>query len=261
MRRALELSLNAATVRVAESGRGCRPSIETARALGLGGELAPSAGDGARHVRGDADRAGARLPADRQRRPAAARRRSPCATVRDRDGTVDPSDADEPAAVITPAEAYLITSLLEGVIASGTGASARALGVAGAVAGKTGTTNDGRDAWFVGYSPRLLVAVWVGFDGGDAPRAERRRGRAADLGRLHAAGARCLSAAGVHGAQRHLPSPASISPTVCSPTASVRPPDARRSWWHRAGRPARSTAASAIRSSTGGSACVNWWRR
>ena len=61
-----------------------------------------------------------------------------------------------------------MTSLLEGVIKSGSGAAARALGVPGAIAGKTGTTNDGRDAWFVGYTPRLVVAVWVGYDGGDA---------------------------------------------------------------------------------------------
>ena len=39
---------------------------------------------------------------------------------------------------------------------------------ADAIAGKTGTTNEGRDAWFVGYTPRLVVAVWVGFDGGEA---------------------------------------------------------------------------------------------
>ena len=50
----------------------------------------------------------------------------------------------------------------------GTGASARAAGVPGAVAGKTGTTNEGRDAWFVGYSPNLLALVWVGFDDGTA---------------------------------------------------------------------------------------------
>jgi membrane carboxypeptidase/penicillin-binding protein len=70
--------------------------------------------------------------------------------------------------VLTPAEAYLMTSLLEGVIQSGTATAARGLGVTGAVAGKTGTTNDGRDAWFVGYTPRLLTVVWIGFDGGDA---------------------------------------------------------------------------------------------
>jgi len=61
-----------------------------------------------------------------------------------------------------------MTSLLEGVIKEGTGASARALGVTGAVAGKTGTTNDGRDAWFVGGTPGLLAAVWVGYDSGEA---------------------------------------------------------------------------------------------
>jgi membrane carboxypeptidase/penicillin-binding protein len=66
--------------------------------------------------------------------------------------------------VIGAPEAYLVTSLLEGVINTGTAASARAAGVPGAVAGKTGTTNDGRDAWFVGYAPNLLALVWVGFD-------------------------------------------------------------------------------------------------
>jgi penicillin-binding protein 1B len=58
----------------------------------------------------------------------------------------------------------LIDSMLEGVVNRGTGASARRLGAQGILAGKTGTTNDGRDAWFIGFSPRLLVAVWVGFD-------------------------------------------------------------------------------------------------
>src|SRR5439155_24922539 len=46
----------------------------------------------------------------------------------------------------------------------GTGAAARLLGVEGPVAGKTGTTNEGRDAWFVGYTGRLVTLVWVGFD-------------------------------------------------------------------------------------------------
>jgi len=58
----------------------------------------------------------------------------------------------------------VLDSLLQGVTERGTGASARRLGAQGTFAGKTGTTNDGRDAWFIGFSPRLLVAVWVGFD-------------------------------------------------------------------------------------------------
>ena len=166
VRRALELSLNAATVRVAESV-GLPAVIETARALGLGGELAPVPAMALGTIEETPiELARAYLPIVNGgvRPPGVVAVRA----VRDRDGTVDPIDAAEPTAVITPAEAYLLTSLLEGVITSGTGASARALGVSGAIAGKTGTTNDGRDAWFIGYAPRLLVAVWAGFDGGDA---------------------------------------------------------------------------------------------
>lgn len=58
--------------------------------------------------------------------------------------------------------AYLITNLLEEVIASGTGRRAAVLGRP--IAGKTGTTNEYTDAWFVGYSPQLVAGVWVGFD-------------------------------------------------------------------------------------------------
>ena len=78
---------------------------------------------------------------------------------------VQKSDAIQ---VVPPAEAYVMTSLLEGVIEAGTASSIRGLGNAGTVAGKTGTTNDGRDAWFVGYTPTLLALVWVGFDNGEA---------------------------------------------------------------------------------------------
>jgi penicillin-binding protein 1B len=63
-------------------------------------------------------------------------------------------------------ELYLVTDLLRSVVDRGTGAAVRALGLEGAVAGKTGTTNDTRDAWFAGYSPRLVAVVWVGFDDG-----------------------------------------------------------------------------------------------
>jgi penicillin-binding protein 1B len=58
----------------------------------------------------------------------------------------------------------VLVSILQGAVTRGTGASARRLGAQGIFAGKTGTTNDGRDAWFIGFAPRLLVAVWVGFD-------------------------------------------------------------------------------------------------
>src|SRR5205814_640076 len=84
--------------------------------------------------------------------------------VVDADGTNVMPPHDPPAPAMTPAEAYLMTSLLTGVVTSGTAAPARALGVTGEVAGKTGTTNDERDAWFVGYSPGLLALVWIGYD-------------------------------------------------------------------------------------------------
>jgi penicillin-binding protein 1B len=67
---------------------------------------------------------------------------------------------------LTAEEAYVLTHLLRGVVDRGTGAGVRALGLGGALAGKTGTTNDTRDAWFAGYSPRLVTVVWVGFDDG-----------------------------------------------------------------------------------------------
>ncbi len=66
-----------------------------------------------------------------------------------------------PRTVLTPQTAYLMTNVMQDVIARGTGRSVRALGVTGAVAGKTGTSRDG---WFVGYTPNLVCVVWVGFD-------------------------------------------------------------------------------------------------
>jgi membrane carboxypeptidase/penicillin-binding protein len=70
--------------------------------------------------------------------------------------------------VLSDAEAYVMTSLLQGAVSSGTGAALQRFGIGNAVAGKTGTSNDGRDAWFVGYSSNLLTLVWVGFDNGRA---------------------------------------------------------------------------------------------
>lgn len=64
----------------------------------------------------------------------------------------------------SPQGAYLVTSLLKGVVDRGTGARARTLGVQGPIAGKTGTTDGYRDAWFIGYTPDMVIGVWVGFD-------------------------------------------------------------------------------------------------
>jgi len=66
--------------------------------------------------------------------------------------------------VISPAVAFQMTSMLRDVVDRGTGAPTRAFGVRGAVAGKTGTTDDYHDAWFVGFSSAVVAGVWVGFD-------------------------------------------------------------------------------------------------
>lgn len=67
-----------------------------------------------------------------------------------------------PMQAIKPETAYIITNLLKGVIENGTGWRARDIGRP--VAGKTGTTNEYRDAWFIGYTPVLVAGVWVGYD-------------------------------------------------------------------------------------------------
>ena len=68
--------------------------------------------------------------------------------------------------VTSPAKAFLMSSLLRSVVEEGTARSLKGLGITFPVAGKTGTTNAFRDAWFVGYTPDILALVWVGFDDG-----------------------------------------------------------------------------------------------
>jgi len=83
--------------------------------------------------------------------------------IRDKDGNI--LEEVEPTAieVISPQTAYLITSMMQSVIQEGTGQRAKALGRP--AAGKTGTTNDYRDAWFIGFTPNNLVTgAWIGYD-------------------------------------------------------------------------------------------------
>src|SRR5215469_708682 len=71
---------------------------------------------------------------------------------------------DQTSRVIRPAVAYLITGVLKAVLRYGTGASAGRLGLDFPAAGKTGTTQDYKDAYFIGYTPAIVCGVWVGFD-------------------------------------------------------------------------------------------------
>jgi penicillin-binding protein 1B len=66
--------------------------------------------------------------------------------------------------VARPASTFLVTNMMRSVLTEGTGTGARAAGFELDAAGKSGTTNELRDAWFVGFTPELLTVVWVGFD-------------------------------------------------------------------------------------------------
>ncbi|MGH9458976.1 MAG: transglycosylase domain-containing protein [Thermoanaerobaculia bacterium] len=94
--------------------------------------------------------------------------------LRNRDGEVVYRHEPQAAQMISPATAYVVHSLLRGVVRRGTANRLRRYGMTHA-AGKTGTTNDYRDAWFVGYTPDVLTVVWVGFDRGEPLRLSSSR--------------------------------------------------------------------------------------
>jgi penicillin-binding protein 1B len=73
--------------------------------------------------------------------------------------------------VTSPAKAFIMSSMLRSAVTEGTAKSLNSLDITFPAAGKTGTTNDFRDAWFVGYTPDILALVWVGFDNGDSIHA------------------------------------------------------------------------------------------
>ncbi|GAB4541766.1 MAG: PBP1A family penicillin-binding protein [Thermodesulfovibrionia bacterium] len=82
--------------------------------------------------------------------------------IADSNGNIIESNKPNGERVISPQTAFLTTTMLEEVVNRGTGQRAKEVGRT--VAGKTGTTNDYKDAWFIGYSPKLTAGVWVGFD-------------------------------------------------------------------------------------------------
>ena len=77
---------------------------------------------------------------------------------------VTKKDTTEARTVARPDTTFLVTNMMRSVLNEGTAAGARGQGFLFDAAGKTGTTNDLRDAWFVGFTPELLTVVWVGFD-------------------------------------------------------------------------------------------------
>ena len=98
--------------------------------------------------------------------------------VLDRDELLLFESQERPQQAIRPVTAYLMADMLRGVIDSGTAYGARQMGFTLPAGGKTGTTNDYKDAWFIGFTPSLVTGVWVGYD---QPQTIRRNGYAAEI--------------------------------------------------------------------------------
>ncbi|HET8633061.1 MAG TPA: PBP1A family penicillin-binding protein [Gemmatimonadales bacterium] len=164
MRRALMLSANAAAVRMADMAG--RPNVITfAHHLGITSPLpdVPSLALGPAEVtplelvRGYAPFANGGF------------RVTPrlVTSITQRDGTIiwrEDSTARQLTRVMDPREAFQLTSMLRAVVDHGTGFEVRREGIRGPIAGKTGTTNEGRDVWFVGYTPTMVAGFWFGYD-------------------------------------------------------------------------------------------------
>ena len=159
-RKALTFSRNVATVKIAQA-IGVEYLIEYSKNLGIQSKLEPNLS----LALGSANVTLLELTKAFGVFAAQGYRAEPFLITRilDKDGNL--LEEVEPSAVeiISPQTSYLITSLMQSVIQEGTGQKAQALGRP--AAGKTGTTNDTRDAWFIGFTPQRLVAgAWIGYD-------------------------------------------------------------------------------------------------
>ena len=161
LRRALEASYNIATAKLAIEA-GLSNIVHTARDAGITSSLdpVPSLALGAFEV----------TPLEMASAytifPNGGIRSRPIAiiNVMTKEGDVLQKKAIRMKRAFDAAPVYLTTNMLKGVIERGTGQGTRALGFQGLAAGKTGTTSNYRDAWFVGFNPKLLALAWVGFD-------------------------------------------------------------------------------------------------
>ncbi|MEO8275493.1 MAG: PBP1A family penicillin-binding protein [Thermoanaerobaculia bacterium] len=161
-RTAVEQSYNLPTIRLALA-TGLPKIVQMARDLGIAAGLkpVPSIAIGSFEV----------APVELAVAYAAFARGGVRPTARMLDAVLSPGGAplasrEEPAPrqVMSPQTAFLVTSLLQGVVDYGTARSMRTLGLKDPVAGKTGTSNSRRDNWFVGFTPDRATVVWVGFD-------------------------------------------------------------------------------------------------
>ena len=161
LRHALEQSLNVPAVRVAHAV-GTRPIVQLLHRLGVSSpiseDLSMVLGSSSVSLLEITSAFGGIANGGVAVRPTAVR------TTRDREGDSVWNGVPDRSQAVSPQSAYVLTSMLEGVIQRGTATKAKVIGLPGAVAGKTGTTDGYRDAWFVGYSSDIVIGVWVGFD-------------------------------------------------------------------------------------------------
>jgi penicillin-binding protein 1B len=159
-RQALAHSLNIPTIRAAED-IGLNEVVRTARRCGIEGELqpVPSLALGTFEVSPLEIASAFSTFANLGERAEA----HGIAAIVDGHGKVQSVESPTHH-VTTPQAAYLTLDLMRDVLRYGTGAAASSYGIEADLAGKTGTTDEGRDAWFVGFSPDVLALVWVGFD-------------------------------------------------------------------------------------------------
>jgi penicillin-binding protein 1B len=172
VRQALEQSLNVPFARIGLAV-GPKRIVSTARALGITSPLrpVPSLALGASEVTPlELTRAYGVLAAGGWRADTRA-----ILGVTDGHGAFHAAGQPKGQQVFDAAAAYLVTSALQGAVARGTGRGLRSQGVDGPIAGKSGTSSDWRDAWFIAYSPSLVVGVWVGFDDGHSTRLSGAR--------------------------------------------------------------------------------------
>jgi penicillin-binding protein 1A len=174
LRTGLRTSNNRAAVRLLEDV-GIGSTVSFAKSLGVGDlPKVPSLALGSGEVTLQALTAAYGAFANRGMvaRPSLIRR------VEDRAGTVLYTAPQVSTRALSENTAYLMASMMADVVNAGTAASIRALGFTLPAAGKTGTTNEYHDAWFVGFTPSLVTGVWVGFD---QPRTILPNGYAADI--------------------------------------------------------------------------------
>ncbi len=161
VRTALEKSLNVATVRLAQEV-GTEQIVDVAQRLGVESPLekVPALALGAADVTPlELARAYATLASGGERFETRY-----FEDLTDASGAPLARSKSRGEQVLDPNTSFLAVSLLEGVIDHGTARAVRTAGITGPIAGKTGTSNDSKDAWFVGFTPDLVAAVWVGFD-------------------------------------------------------------------------------------------------